>query len=187
MTPEMREINEQLKALEERVNALSPLAETAEQTEIEARDKELGEMAEEREALEARKLELEAEERAAAKLNENPAAGTEIVPENRKETKMEENKIQEVVEEIKSAKDQELQDTITKWFEQTYNKGIKIGAQYLAAAVAGVMDKHVKKGKDVSKRDLERCIRDIYKIVAVQLTQQNDLEDDNDGTAEEIS
>ena len=39
MIPEMREINEQLKALEERVNALSPLAETAEQTEIEARDK----------------------------------------------------------------------------------------------------------------------------------------------------
>ena len=29
MTPEMREIDEQLKALEERVNALSPLAETA--------------------------------------------------------------------------------------------------------------------------------------------------------------
>lgn len=100
---------------------------------------------------------------------------------------MEENKIQEVVEEIKSAKDQELQDTIKKWFEQTRNQGLKIGAQYISAAVAGVMEKHLKKGKDVSKRDLERCVRDIYKIVSVQLTQQNDLEDENDGTAEEIS
>lgn len=100
MTPEMREINEQLKALEERVNALSPLAETAEQTEIEARDKELREMAEERKALEARKLELEAEERAAAKLNENPAAGTEIVPENRKETKMEVKELRNTPEYI---------------------------------------------------------------------------------------
>ena len=100
---------------------------------------------------------------------------------------MEENKIQEVVEEIKSATDQELQDTIKKWFEQTRNQGLKIGAQYISAAVAGVMEKHLKKGKDVSKRDLERCVHDIYKIVSVQLTQQNDLEDENDGTAEEIS
>ena len=101
---------------------------------------------------------------------------------------MEENKIQEVVDEIKSAKDQELETTIRKWFEQTRNQGMKLGASYIAAAVAGVMEKHLKKGKDASKRDLERCLRDIYKIVSVQLnTQQNDLEDDNDRTAEEIS
>lgn len=101
---------------------------------------------------------------------------------------MEENKIQEVVDEIKSAKDDELRSTIEKWFEQTSNQGIKIGASYMAAAVVGIMEKHLKKGKDASKRDLERCLKDIYKIVAVQLdTQQNDSEDDNDGTAEEIS
>jgi hypothetical protein len=93
-----------------------------------------------------------------------------------------------MIEEIKSAKDQELQETVTKWFENIHNRGIKIGAQYMAAAIAGVMEKHLKKGKDASKRDLERCIKDVYKIVSVQLnTQQNDLEDDNDGTAEEIS
>jgi hypothetical protein len=92
-----------------------------------------------------------------------------------------------MIEEIKSAKDEELRSTIEKWFEQTRNQGMKIGAQYISAAVAGVMEKHLKKGKDVSKRDLERCMRDIYKIVSVQLTQQNDSEDDNDGTAEEIS
>ena len=103
---------------------------------------------------------------------------------------MDENKIQEVVEEIKSTKDQELKDTIKKWFEQTRNQGMKIGASYISAAVAGVMEKHLKKGKDASKRDLERCVRDIYKIISVQLnTQQNDLntENDNDGTTEENS
>ena len=101
---------------------------------------------------------------------------------------MEENKIQEVVEQIKSAKDEELRATIEKWFEQTRNQALKIGAQYISAAIVGVMEKHLKKGKDASKRDLERCIKDVYKIVAVQInTQQNDLEDDNDGTAEEIS
>ena len=100
---------------------------------------------------------------------------------------MEENNIQEVVEEIKSAKDQELRETIEKWFEQTRNQGLKIGASYIAAAVAGVMEKHLKKEKP-SLRDYERCFKDVYKIVSVQLnTQQNDLEDDNDGTAEEIS
>ena len=62
MTNEMREIMDQLKALEERSAGLSPLAETAEQPEIEAREKELNAIAEERKALEARKAEIEAEE-----------------------------------------------------------------------------------------------------------------------------
>ena len=92
-----------------------------------------------------------------------------------------------MIEEIKSAKDDELRNTIERWFEKTRNQGLKIGAAYISAAVAGVMDKHLKKGKDASKRDLERCMRDIYKIVSVQLTQPNDLEVSNDGTAEEIS
>ena len=89
MTNEMREIVDQLKALEERSAGLSPLAETAEQPEIEAREKELNAIAEERKALEARKSEIEAEERAAQKLGQDPAAGKEIDVENRKEQKME--------------------------------------------------------------------------------------------------
>ena len=89
MTNEMREIMDQLKALEERSAGLSPLAETAEQPEIEAREKELNAIAEERKALEVRKSEIEAEERAAQKLEQNPAAGKEIDVENRKEQKME--------------------------------------------------------------------------------------------------
>ena len=100
----------------------------------------------------------------------------------------EQNKvIEEAVAELQSADKSKLKEVIEKWFESTHNGGIKIGAQFISAAVVGVMEKHLKKGKDASKRDLERCVRDIYKIVSVQLTQQNDSEDDNDGTAEEIS
>ena len=102
----------------------------------------------------------------------------------------EQNTIQEVVEEIKSATDKELKDTITKWYrkKQTRNQGMKIGAAYIAAAVAGIMEKHLKKGKDVSKRDLERCIKDIYKIVSVQLnTQQNDSMTENEIDEQESS
>lgn len=90
MTKEMREILNQLQELEARTNGLSPLAETAEQSEIEAREKELANIAEERKALEERKAQIEAEERAAQKVTENPSAGAEVVPENRgKETVME--------------------------------------------------------------------------------------------------
>ena len=100
MTPEMREILDQLKALEERASGLVPLAETAEQPEIEAREKELNAIAEERKALEARKAEIEAEERAAQKFEQNPAAGKEIDVENRKETKMEGKELRNTPEYI---------------------------------------------------------------------------------------
>jgi hypothetical protein len=49
------------------------------------------------------------------------------------------------------------------------------------------MKKHLKKGKDASLRDYKRMTDDIWGIVAIQLTQQNDLEEEDDGTAEEIS
>ena len=93
----------------------------------------------------------------------------------------EQNKmIEEAVAELQSADEAKLKEVIEKWFENTRNDGIRIGAQFISAAVAGVMEKHLKKGKDVSKRDLERCMRDIYKIVSVQLAQQNDSEDYNE-------
>lgn len=78
MSKEMKEILDLLKANEERGKALTPLAETAEQTEIDAREKELAEIAEERKALMAKKEQLEAEERAAQIINDNPAAATPI-------------------------------------------------------------------------------------------------------------
>ena len=100
----------------------------------------------------------------------------------------EQNTTKEVIEEIKSATEEELRSTIEKWYEQTRTAGMRIGATYMAAAVVGTMDKHLKKGAKPSLRDYERCFKDVYKIVSVQLnTQQNDSEDDNDGTAEENS
>ena len=78
MSKEMKEILDLLKANEERGKALTPLAEIAEQTEIDAREKELAEIAEERKALMAKKEQLEAEERAAQIINDNPAAATPI-------------------------------------------------------------------------------------------------------------
>lgn len=80
---ELREVNEQLAQLEERASGLAPLAETAEQSEIDARAKELAEIEETRAALLAKKEELEATKRAAEKLADNPGAGKEIKPEGR--------------------------------------------------------------------------------------------------------
>ena len=80
---ELREVNEQLAQLEERASGLTPLAETAEQPEIDARAKELAEIEETRAALLAKKEELEATKRAAEKLADNPGAGQEIKPEGR--------------------------------------------------------------------------------------------------------
>lgn len=78
MSKEMREILDLLKANEERGKNLAPLAETAEQSEIDAREAELNEIAEERKSLEAKKAELEAEERTAEQINHNPGTAEEI-------------------------------------------------------------------------------------------------------------
>ena len=86
MTKELKEVLDLLKANEERGKALTPLAETAEQAEIDARDKELSDIAEERKALIAKKEQLEAEERAAQQINENPACATEINEERGEKT-----------------------------------------------------------------------------------------------------
>lgn len=100
----------------------------------------------------------------------------------------EQNKIiNEAVDELKNADEAKLKEVIEKWFESTRTQGLKIGAQFISAAVAGVIQRHLKKGKEPSRRDFERCIEDINKIIVVQLTQQNDSEDENDGTAEENS
>ena len=100
----------------------------------------------------------------------------------------EQNKVvEEAVAELQGADETKLKEVIEKWFESTRMQGLKIGAKFISSAVAGVMEKHLKKGKDASLRDYKRMTEDIWKIISVQLTQQNDLENDNDGTAEEIS
>lgn len=78
---ELREIEQELADVEARAAGLAPLAETAEDPEIEAREKELAEIEETRKALLARKEELEAVANAAQKLIDNPGCGTEVTPE----------------------------------------------------------------------------------------------------------
>lgn len=82
-TKELREIEEQLKQLEERAGSLSPLAETAEQTEIDAREKELAEIEETRKQLLERKEALEKEARAAEEVGKNPQIAKEVKKEER--------------------------------------------------------------------------------------------------------
>ena len=103
---------------------------------------------------------------------------------------MAEQNMSEVIEEIKGASEEELKKVIEEHFEAVRTQGMKIGAQFIAAAVMGAIDKNLKNGMNSSHRDFERAIKRIYEIVSVQLKQQktvqNDLteEDVNDGTAE---
>lgn len=100
---------------------------------------------------------------------------------------MEETNIVDVVEEIRGADEETLRSTIEKWFESTRTAGMKIGAQFISAAIFGVIQKHIKKknGAKASLRDYQRCTDEIIKIISVQITPQNDLEEnENDRTTE---
>lgn len=96
---------------------------------------------------------------------------------------MKETNVSEVVSEIENASEEELRELIGDWFERTRTAGMKIGAQFIAVGVASKIKKHLDKPGKSSLRDYERCIADIKKFVAVQLTQQNDSEETN--TSEE--
>lgn len=99
---------------------------------------------------------------------------------------MEENtNVTEVVEEIRSADEELLRSTIEKWLESTRTAGMKIGAQFISAAIFGVIQKHTKKVGKVSLNDYKRMTAEIVKIISVQLeTQQNDLKE-NEGSPKE--
>ena len=110
---------------------------------------------------------------------------------------MTETNVKEVVEEIKESNEESLQKVIEDWFERTRTQGLKIGAQYISAAIFSTIQKHIKKknGAKTSLRDYQRCVDEIIKIVSVQLkqqiTEQNDSETEkenaNDGTAEKTN
>ena len=98
---------------------------------------------------------------------------------------MAEQNMSEVIEEIKSASDEELKKVIEEHFEAVRTQGMKIGAQFISAAVMGAINKNLKDGMNSSHRDFKRAIKRIYEIISVQLkeeTVQNDLsaEDAND-------
>lgn len=89
----------------------------------------------------------------------------------------EEINMSEVVDEVKNANEDELKKVIEEHFEAVRTQGMKIGATYIAAAVMGKFKKHLEKPGKTSLRDYERCIADIKKMLAVQLTQQNDSDE----------
>lgn len=80
---ELRELMEQLAAVEARANALTPLAETAEESEIEAREAELNQISEERKELEAKIAEVRKEIDAAKAVEEGRAKVTKVEGEKR--------------------------------------------------------------------------------------------------------
>ena len=101
---------------------------------------------------------------------------------------MAETNIQEAVKEIKESNEESLQKVIEDWFERTRNQSIKIGAQYISAAIFGVIQKNIVKKAKPSLRDYKRMTEEIIKIISVQLKQENDSEAEkentNDGTME---
>ena len=86
-----------------------------------------------------------------------------------------ETNIKEVVEEIKNANEDELKKVIEGWFESTRTAGMKIGAQFISAAIFGVIKKHTQKAGKVSLNDYKRMTAEIINIISVQITEQNDL------------
>ena len=102
---------------------------------------------------------------------------------------MSEENIKEVIEEIEGVDEETLRSTIEKWLESTRTAGMKIGAQFISAAIFGVIQKHIKKktGAKPSLRDYQRCTDEIIQIISVQLTQQNDSEEDVDTSVEEVA
>ena len=92
----------------------------------------------------------------------------------------EETNIKEAVKEIKESDEESLQKVIENWFERTRNQSIKIGAQYISAAIFGVIQKNIVKKAKPSLRDYKRMTEEIIKIVSVQLRQQNTEQNDSE-------
>lgn len=99
--------------------------------------------------------------------------------------------ITEVADEIKNKSDEELRKTIERWYEKTRTQGMKLGAQMISVAVAGVIEKNLNKKQNPSLRDYKRMTDSIIKIVSVQIkqmsTEQNNLETTENNDGEESS
>lgn len=91
---------------------------------------------------------------------------------------MEESKIKEAVEEIKSAGEDEIKTTIEKWFEKTKTQSMRLGAYYISAGVYGIIKKHLGKKAKSSLRDYQRMTDEIIEIVSVQLATEETVQND---------
>ena len=95
---------------------------------------------------------------------------------------MEDNaKVAEAISELKNADEESLRSVIEKWFESTRTQGLKIGANMICGAIANIIAVQVKSKPNPSKRDYERAIKEIVKIISVPLknseTEQNNGEE----------
>ena len=105
---------------------------------------------------------------------------------------MEENtNVNQAIEELKGADEEQVRKTIERWFDKTRMDGLRLGAQMISVVVDDAIKKNLKNGYNSSLRDYQRAIKRIVEIVSVQLkqheTEQNDLkteEINDDGTAE---
>jgi hypothetical protein len=97
----------------------------------------------------------------------------------------EKTNVTQAIEEIKSADEEHLKKVIEEWFERTRTDGMKIGAYFVSAAVAGAIEKNLKDGMKSSHRDFERAIKRVMEIVSVQLKQDETVQ--NDSTTEEVA
>ena len=88
----------------------------------------------------------------------------------------EETNVSQAVAEIKNANEEELRKVIEHWFEATHNDGLKIGAQLISAAVYAAIQKNLNKEGKTTMNDYKRAIKEITKIIQVQLTKQSDSE-----------
>lgn len=87
----------------------------------------------------------------------------------------EEINMSEVVKEVKNANEEELRKIIEDWYERTRTDGLKLGAKMISIVVADTIKKHTKKTSKVSLNDYRRMTSEILEIISVQLTEQNDL------------
>ena len=99
--------------------------------------------------------------------------------------------LSEVANEIKNKSDEELKKTIEQWYEKTRTQGMKLGAQMISVAIAGVIEKNLSKKQNPSLRDYKRMTDSIIKIISVQIkqmsTEQNNLETTENNDGEESS
>lgn len=101
---------------------------------------------------------------------------------------MEENKnVSEAVSEIRNADEESLRKVIEDWYERTRTDGMKIGAYFVSAAVAGAIEKNLKDGMKSSHRDFERAIKRVLEIVSVQLKQDETVQNDSEEATEETN
>lgn len=98
----------------------------------------------------------------------------------------ENNNISKAIDEVKNASEEELRQIAEKWFEETRTTGMQIGAQFIATAVFGAIDKNLKKGLNSSLRDYQRAIKRIIEIVSVQLKQEGTIQNDLEEVTEEV-